>query len=431
MNLKTKTFFAVLLTVLLTGSSASLVAYADNHDQTLPPNPDAENFGNATPPPATVDISADHALDTVPNTRSGDNEDAVNEAARRTPDGTVDLIVNIPGTGGSFNAREGLGNYINVIYRWAIGIGALLALAIIVFAGVRYVASAGKPAAQADAKGWIFDAIIGLVLLIGAAVLLYTINPRILNIGSSDEPIRELEAIREQRNAEARNAELEAIQNSQASRQANQTESYINGYKHEFNLNDDRRALQAARRMLSDESSLSAENYASFAAAQEALFNQYPTLRAHYFSERINALETGAYQNPYNFSEGNQFSYQADGYISWQEANNEYPTGFNEYARQQFYQMRKEGVVNEVVTQGNNKTPQQVARQLIEIEQRAYLTDGDAHPWVEQSRAGYLAGRSQMFSQYSNGSGQTEAAYNQIKESGGTTTWVDQISNDN
>ncbi|MEZ4156623.1 MAG: pilin [Candidatus Paceibacterota bacterium] len=391
MSLKTKTFFAALF--------AGLIALA----------------------PLTASVSAEDEA-----TPQEANADAVDAAAKTTPDGTVDLIVDIPGTGGSVNAHQGLGNYINIIYRWAIGIGALLALAIIVFAGVRYVASAGKPAVQADAKGWIFDAIIGLVLLIGAAVLLYTINPRILNIGSSDEPIRELEAMREQRNAEARDAELEAIQNSQASRQANQTESYINGYKHEFNLNDDRRALQAARRMLRDESTiLSSENYAAFAAAQEALFNQYPALRAHYFSERISALDTGNYQNPYNFSEGNRISYQADGYISWQEANSEYPTGFNEYAEQQFYQMRREGVVNEVVTQGNNETPQQVARQLIEIEQRSYLADNTAHPWVEQSRAGYLAGRDQMFSQYSNGSDQTETAYNQIKESGGITTWVD------
>lgn len=70
----------------------------------------------------------------------------------------------------------GFGNVLN----WAIGIGGLLALGVIIYGGVLYIVSAGFPSRQGDAKEWIKAAIYGLALLLGAYLILNTINPAIL-----------------------------------------------------------------------------------------------------------------------------------------------------------------------------------------------------------------------------------------------------------
>ena len=53
-------------------------------------------------------------------------------------------------------APGALGNYINNLYFTAIGFAALLAMGVIIFGAIRYMAEAGKPFMQSDAKVWIF-----------------------------------------------------------------------------------------------------------------------------------------------------------------------------------------------------------------------------------------------------------------------------------
>ena len=67
-----------------------------------------------------------------------------------------------------------------LIFQWAIGIGALLALGIITYNGVVYSASFGNSEQISKSKDWIRSAIFGLMLLIGAYLILNTINPNIL-----------------------------------------------------------------------------------------------------------------------------------------------------------------------------------------------------------------------------------------------------------
>lgn len=62
-------------------------------------------------------------------------------------------------------------------YRFALGIGAMLAFLIIIYGGILYILSAGNPAKQLDAKEWITAALIGLVLLFSAYLILQAINP--------------------------------------------------------------------------------------------------------------------------------------------------------------------------------------------------------------------------------------------------------------
>ncbi|HEY4496860.1 MAG TPA: hypothetical protein VI432_01800 [Candidatus Paceibacterota bacterium] len=66
------------------------------------------------------------------------------------------------------------------IFQWAIGVGAILAVGVMIFGGVKYTAAVGNPSIQTDAKEWIKGAVFGLLLLIGAYLILNTINPGIL-----------------------------------------------------------------------------------------------------------------------------------------------------------------------------------------------------------------------------------------------------------
>lgn len=64
-------------------------------------------------------------------------------------------------------------------YKWALGIGGLVALGIIVFGGILYTVSAGNASKQDDAKQWVTGALIGLILLFGSYLILNTINPNL------------------------------------------------------------------------------------------------------------------------------------------------------------------------------------------------------------------------------------------------------------
>jgi hypothetical protein len=72
--------------------------------------------------------------------------------------------------------------YISSVYKfgiWAIGIAALLMISI---GGYMYITSAGNNSSMEKAKGVITDAIVGLVLALGAYLLLYVINPDLVKI---------------------------------------------------------------------------------------------------------------------------------------------------------------------------------------------------------------------------------------------------------
>jgi hypothetical protein len=71
---------------------------------------------------------------------------------------------------------------VNGVYRFALMIGGLLAFGSIVYAGVKYAVAAGDSHGQSDAKDQITQALLGLVLLAGAALILRTINPSITNL---------------------------------------------------------------------------------------------------------------------------------------------------------------------------------------------------------------------------------------------------------
>lgn len=74
------------------------------------------------------------------------------------------------------------GDFVNKFYNWALALSGVLAFGAIVWGGVVYTFARGNPAGQSEGKKWISGALLGLALLGGAYLLLYTINPEIVSL---------------------------------------------------------------------------------------------------------------------------------------------------------------------------------------------------------------------------------------------------------
>lgn len=74
------------------------------------------------------------------------------------------------------------GNYVSSFYQFALAIGGLLAFGAVVFGGVKYITAAGNPSSQSEGKAWIESALLGLLLLLGAYLILYTVNPNLTHL---------------------------------------------------------------------------------------------------------------------------------------------------------------------------------------------------------------------------------------------------------
>jgi hypothetical protein len=72
-----------------------------------------------------------------------------------------------------------IADLIGKFYNYALALVGVAALGAIIFGGIKYTVSAGNPSAQSDAIQWITGAVWGLVLLLGANLLLRTINPNL------------------------------------------------------------------------------------------------------------------------------------------------------------------------------------------------------------------------------------------------------------
>lgn len=74
--------------------------------------------------------------------------------------------------------------YINGIYKYAIGFGALFATVMIIYAGFTYMAAMGNTKTIGGAKEMATNATLGLLLLLSVYTILYTINPDITSMKS-------------------------------------------------------------------------------------------------------------------------------------------------------------------------------------------------------------------------------------------------------
>lgn len=79
-------------------------------------------------------------------------------------------------------ASAGPGTFIQGFYNFALMIGGVLVFGAIVYGGVLYAASMGNPGRQSEGKAWIKSALLGLLLLAGAYLILFTVNPNLVNL---------------------------------------------------------------------------------------------------------------------------------------------------------------------------------------------------------------------------------------------------------
>lgn len=94
----------------------------------------------------------------------------------------ITISATIPATtAGAANATTP-GGYINSFYQFALLIGGVLALAVVVYGGILYMTSIGNPSGVEEAKKWLEAALFGIILLAGAYMILNIINPQLVNI---------------------------------------------------------------------------------------------------------------------------------------------------------------------------------------------------------------------------------------------------------
>lgn len=87
-----------------------------------------------------------------------------------------------PFAGFEKGATPGIGEYISGFYVYALGVVGVVALAAIIYWGIVYTLSAGLVSKKEDAKDGITQAVYGLLLLLGAYLILYTINPALVTL---------------------------------------------------------------------------------------------------------------------------------------------------------------------------------------------------------------------------------------------------------
>ncbi len=87
-----------------------------------------------------------------------------------------------PIAGGQCPSEQTPAGYIARLYQFGLMIVGLFAFGGIVYGALKYILSAGSLADQSDAREQITQAVLGLLLLLGSFLILYTINPAITNI---------------------------------------------------------------------------------------------------------------------------------------------------------------------------------------------------------------------------------------------------------
>lgn len=91
---------------------------------------------------------------------------------------TLTFTPEVPVGDSSMNiGPSSIGNYIKTLYQYSMGVIGILATVVLMWGGIRWIASGGSPDAVSDAKAWIMAAISGLVIALSSYSILYLINP--------------------------------------------------------------------------------------------------------------------------------------------------------------------------------------------------------------------------------------------------------------
>jgi len=83
---------------------------------------------------------------------------------------------------GQLYASQGLGDYVNKLFLFSLTIGAILAVVRLMWGGYLYMGSGDMWSSKGAAKEVLRDAILGLLLLLAIYLILFQINPCLLNL---------------------------------------------------------------------------------------------------------------------------------------------------------------------------------------------------------------------------------------------------------
>ena len=86
----------------------------------------------------------------------------------------------LPGVLTPTTTKTALPDYVRYIFQLSLFIGAMLTFGSLLYGGVRFLTSAGSPAAKKDAQSQISAGILGLIILVSAYIILNTINPQLV-----------------------------------------------------------------------------------------------------------------------------------------------------------------------------------------------------------------------------------------------------------
>ncbi len=129
------------------------------------------------------EVSAKPLLDSIFGTDS-------NQPAEFTPNLTIPgsifkrgetLTIDTTDNEGNYISGNLAGEYIAALYKFFVGIAGIIAVLMIAIGGFIWLFSGGSPDKINAAKETIFGAIMGLMLALGSYVILYTINPQLVD----------------------------------------------------------------------------------------------------------------------------------------------------------------------------------------------------------------------------------------------------------
>src|SRR3990167_443589 len=103
-------------------------------------------------------------------------------AAQTLPEVTAPQPVSLEVRIGELTQAANIAEYIAGIFRYALSIGGVIATVMVVYGGVKWLLAAGDSGKISEAKTTITNAVLGLILLLGSYVILFTINPEIVRL---------------------------------------------------------------------------------------------------------------------------------------------------------------------------------------------------------------------------------------------------------
>ncbi len=126
---------------------------------------------------------------TNPTTNASNNPSNTTVSSQGSNTSGFVPLAGIPGlTQGTVANSSGLSNFLNNLYKYLIGVAAILAVIMIIWGGLE-ISTKDSVSKQSDGKKRITQALLGLVLVLSPVLVFSIINPSILNLSLNIPPL--------------------------------------------------------------------------------------------------------------------------------------------------------------------------------------------------------------------------------------------------